>query len=138
MAKAREKNLDRFEGCEGGDVEFRRGAHVLKPTRKLHNFSPRQFASALPANSTRLARKLRPNIVCSQDTRTVAAASIDRVVHVWSTQTHKLLHRLDGHTQSVYAVTFSHDGSQLVSGGLDKTIKVSPVQGTQTDKVENG
>lgn len=54
----------------------------------------------------------------------VAAASIDRIVHVWSTQTHKLLHRLDGHTESVYAVTFSHDGNRLVSGGLDKTIKV--------------
>lgn len=56
----------------------------------------------------------------------VAAASIDRIVHVWSTQTHKLLHRLDGHTESVYAVTFSHDGNTLVSGGLDKTIKVRP------------
>lgn len=54
----------------------------------------------------------------------VAAASIDRIVHVWSTQTHKLLHRLDGHTESVYAVTFSQDGNRLVSGGLDKTIKV--------------
>lgn len=54
----------------------------------------------------------------------VAAASIDRIVHVWSTQTHKLLHRLDGHTESVYALTFSHDGNTLVSGGLDKTIKV--------------
>ena len=55
----------------------------------------------------------------------VAAASIDRVVHVWSTKTQKLLHRLDGHTESVYAVTFSQDGNRLVSGGLDKTIKVS-------------
>lgn len=54
----------------------------------------------------------------------VAAASIDRIVHVWSTQTHELLHRLDGHTESVYAVTFSQDGNRLVSGGLDKTIKV--------------
>lgn len=54
----------------------------------------------------------------------VAAASIDRVVHVWCTQTHKILHRLDGHTESVYAVTFSADGHRLVSGGLDKTIKV--------------
>lgn len=53
----------------------------------------------------------------------VAAASIDRVVHVWSTQTHKILHRLDGHTESVYCVTFSTDGNRLVSGGLDKTIK---------------
>ncbi|CAM9717719.1 unnamed protein product, partial [Ectocarpus sp. 12 AP-2014] len=53
----------------------------------------------------------------------VAAASIDRVVHVWSTQTHKILHRLDGHSESVYAITFSADGNRLVSGGLDKTIK---------------
>lgn len=59
-----------------------------------------------------------------QDTKMVAAASIDRIVHVWSTQTHELLHRLDGHTESVYAVTFSHEGDRLVSGGLDKTIKV--------------
>ncbi|CAM9994099.1 unnamed protein product, partial [Ectocarpus sp. 8 AP-2014] len=55
----------------------------------------------------------------------VAAASIDRVVHVWSTQTHKILHRLDGHSESVYAITFSADGNRLVSGGLDKTIKAS-------------
>ncbi|CAN0528017.1 unnamed protein product, partial [Ectocarpus sp. 12 AP-2014] len=59
------------------------------------------------------------------DTTMVAAASIDRVVHVWSTQTHKILHRLDGHSESVYAITFSADGNRLVSGGLDKTIKAS-------------
>lgn len=58
-----------------------------------------------------------------QDIKMVAAASIDRVVHVWSTQTHKILHRLDGHMESVYCVTFSADGNRLVSGGLDKTIK---------------
>ena len=56
----------------------------------------------------------------------VAAASIDRVVHVWSTQApHKILHRLDGHTETVYCVAFSADGNRLVSGGLDKTIKAS-------------
>lgn len=59
----------------------------------------------------------------------VAAASIDRVVHVWSTQTHKILHRLDGHTESVYCVTFSADGNRLVSGGLDKTIKARKPKG---------
>ncbi|CAM9406871.1 unnamed protein product, partial [Discosporangium mesarthrocarpum] len=64
------------------------------------------------------------SVVLRQDTAMVAAASIDRIVHVWSTHTSKLLHRLDGHTESVYAVTFSLDGNLLISGGLDKTIKV--------------
>jgi general transcriptional corepressor TUP1 len=37
----------------------------------------------------------------------------------------------DAHTESVYSVAFSADGAQLISGGLDKTIKVWEI-GTAT------
>jgi WD40 repeat protein len=36
----------------------------------------------------------------------------------------KLLRTLQGHTDSVFSVAFSPDGQTLVSGSLDKTIKI--------------
>ena len=98
-------------------------ARLLSGTNKT-NKMPRRYARASRSTHFGALTLYMTLDRVLQDTRMVAAASIDRIVHVWSTQTHELLHRLDGHTESVYAVTFSHDGNTLVSGGLDKTIKV--------------
>jgi glucose repression regulatory protein TUP1 len=48
-------------------------------------------------------------------------------VRIWDTQTGVLVERTEGeqgHTDSVYSVAFSPDGRHLVSGSLDKTIKM--------------
>jgi glucose repression regulatory protein TUP1 len=61
----------------------------------------------------------------------VAAGSLDRSVRVWDTTTGYLVERLespDGHQDSVYSVAFSPNGRDLVSGSLDKTIKMWELQ----------
>jgi glucose repression regulatory protein TUP1 len=46
------------------------------------------------------------------------------MVRIWDIRTGKLLERFEGHRDSVYSVAFSPDGRSIVSGSLDKTIKV--------------
>ena len=52
---------------------------------------------------------------------------MDKSVRIWDTQTGVLVERTEGeqgHKDSVYSVAFSPDGRHLVSGSLDKTIKM--------------
>jgi glucose repression regulatory protein TUP1 len=52
---------------------------------------------------------------------------LDKSVRIWDTQTGVLVERTEGeqgHKDSVYSVAFSPDGRHLVSGSLDKTIKM--------------
>lgn len=46
------------------------------------------------------------------------------MVRVWNVQTGQQLERLKGHKDSVYSVAFSPDGKCLVSGSLDRTLRV--------------
>ena len=46
------------------------------------------------------------------------------MVRVWDLRTGKLLERFEGHKDSVYSVAFSPDGRSVVSGSLDKTLKI--------------
>jgi glucose repression regulatory protein TUP1 len=70
------------------------------------------------------------SVAVSQDSRLLAAGSLDSVTRIWDVATGHLLARLKGHADSVYSVTFSADGRGLVSGSLDKTLKywdITPV-----------
>jgi glucose repression regulatory protein TUP1 len=46
------------------------------------------------------------------------------MVRLWDARTGQLLERFDGHKDSVYSVAFSSDGKSIVSGSLDKTLKI--------------
>lgn len=46
------------------------------------------------------------------------------MVRVWDVQTGEALERLEGHKDSVYSVAFMPDGRTLISGSLDKTLKL--------------
>jgi glucose repression regulatory protein TUP1 len=53
------------------------------------------------------------------------------MVRVWNVTTGQQLERLKGHKDSVYSVAFSPDGKSLVSGSLDRTLRVWDLTGTK-------
>ncbi|HEY9634686.1 MAG TPA: hypothetical protein V6D14_14890 [Coleofasciculaceae cyanobacterium] len=59
----------------------------------------------------------------SPDGNTIASASADRTVKLWSLDG-KVLKTLEGHTDSVSSVSFSPDGQTIASTSLDQTIKL--------------
>ena len=54
-------------------------------------------------------------------------------MRVWEAGSGRLLHTLTGHTDGVAAVGWSPDGSRLVSGGNDRTIRIWHPTPTQHD-----
>ena len=71
------------------------------------------------------------------DSKYIAAGSLDCAVRVWDSETGFLVERLDsenelgtGHKNSVYSVVFTRDGNKVVSGSLDRTVKLWNLHGT--------
>ena len=64
----------------------------------------------------------------SPNARFLAAASLDKIIRIWDTQTQTLLGALQGHSESVYSIAFSPDGKQVVSGSLDRTLMLWDVE----------
>lgn len=55
----------------------------------------------------------------------VCAGSLDSFdIHIWSVQTGQLLDRLTGHEGPVMTLAFSPDGSTLISGSWDRTVRL--------------
>jgi WD40 repeat protein/serine/threonine protein kinase len=67
------------------------------------------------------------------DGRWVASGGGDSTVKVWDSHTGKFVRGFRGHKGIVSSLAFSPDGSRLVSGSRDKTVKVWDV--TQLEKV---
>lgn len=66
----------------------------------------------------------------------VCAGSIDSFdIHIWNVQNGQLLDRLSGHEGPVSSLSFAPDGSNLVSGSWDRTVRVwSIFSRTQTSE----
>jgi len=66
----------------------------------------------------------------------VAAGSLDSFeIHLWSVQTGQLLDRLSGHEGPISSIAFTPDGSSLVSGSWDHTVRIwSVFARTQTSE----
>ncbi|HBL58909.1 MAG TPA: hypothetical protein DDZ80_10440 [Cyanobacteria bacterium UBA8803] len=64
----------------------------------------------------------------SPDGKTLASASADRTIKLWSTDG-KLQKTLDGHEDSVFSISFSPDGQTLASASLDGTVKLWTTDG---------
>lgn len=60
----------------------------------------------------------------------VCAGSLDSFdIHIWSVQTGQLLDQLSGHEGPVSSLAFAGDGSHLVSGSWDHTVRVWSIFG---------
>lgn len=62
--------------------------------------------------------------VLSPDGRTIASASSDDSIKLWSAETGRELKTLFGHTKDVRSVAFSPDGKFLASASFDKTVNL--------------
>ena len=75
-------------------------------------------------------------VAISPDGKTVASASADMTIGLWSTATGDAIHApLTGHTKGVMAVAFSPDGRYLVSGGDDGQVILWDVNAGYTSRV---
>ncbi|VUC30441.1 unnamed protein product [Clonostachys rosea] len=54
----------------------------------------------------------------------VAAGDLQGSIHLRDLERGQLLHKLHGHTDSVYAIVFSIDGRKLASTGLDNSLRI--------------
>jgi WD40 repeat protein len=70
------------------------------------------------------------NISFSPDGKTIASASDDKTVKLWSVEGTQL-HTLKGHSSKVTSVSYSPDGKIIASASEDNTVKLWSIEGTQ-------
>lgn len=66
-------------------------------------------------------------VAISPNSRYVAASALDKIIYVFDVENGSLVAALDGpdaHKDSAYSVAFSPDSMKIVSGGLDRTVKI--------------
>jgi WD40 repeat protein len=66
----------------------------------------------------------------SPDGKTIASASEDNTVKLWSVNNGKELHTLEGHSDWVRGMSFSPDGQMIASASGDNSVKLWSVDGT--------
>ncbi|NEO98812.1 MAG: hypothetical protein F6K58_09070 [Symploca sp. SIO2E9] len=71
----------------------------------------------------------------SPNGKTIASASSDRTVKLWSNDG-KLLKTLEGHADGVIGVSFSPDGKMIASASLDETVKLWSIRGKELNTKE--
>ena len=68
----------------------------------------------------------------------VVSGSIDHSVWVWNAVTGEIECVLNGHSDRVWSVAFSHDGTRVVSGANDRTLRIWNVPTRTTKRTLEG
>jgi WD40 repeat protein len=63
-------------------------------------------------------------VIFSFDSKKIASSDQNGEIIIWSMPEGKMIRRIKGHTELVQDVSFADDNIRLVSGSLDKTIKL--------------
>ncbi|EGF79623.1 hypothetical protein BATDEDRAFT_12078, partial [Batrachochytrium dendrobatidis JAM81] len=107
---------------------------ACKMTLSCDDDQPQSSASGdAPKDSGLTSVAIRPS-----DSRCVAAGAIDDTIRLWDALTGQLLERFVGHQNSVYAVAFSPTGLSLVSGSLDRNLRVWDISAETEQFLKSG
>lgn len=68
-----------------------------------------------------------PHSAHPEQPRMLATCSFDKTARLWNGDTGECLRIIDGHDQSVYALSFSPCGSYLATGGIDAKVLVTRI-----------
>ncbi|MCU0488710.1 MAG: WD40 repeat domain-containing protein, partial [Anaerolineales bacterium] len=66
----------------------------------------------------------RVHSICISPEGGLIFAGLNRVIHVWDVQSGRCLRTLEGHTYLVQALDLAQDGRTLLSGCMDRTVKL--------------
>lgn len=77
------------------------------------------------------------NLVLSPDSKYVYSCMSDGSIGMWSLSENSLIKKFYGHQDSVSCIDISEDGNTLISGGLDKTVKLWDLRSSKELKSYN-
>ncbi len=102
------------------------------------NFQGAQMQGVNFGELPSLLLKDSANSCCySKDGRLLAVAA-GNAIQIYNPYTRSLLLTLEGHSDSVWSVSFSPNGEQLASGSSDKTIRLWDVESGKCQKILGG
>jgi len=104
------------------------GDNTVKLWRKTSTQSPNSKQSYTLWHTLTGHSKDVADVAIAPDGQTIASASKDKTIKLWSTDG-KLLKTLTGHTDEVASVAFSPDSQTIASASNDKTIKLWSADG---------
>lgn len=126
-----------FDGHQAGVA-----AVVLSPNGKLAASGGEAIRLWDPATGKAL-KKIAvkggvTSLAFSPDSKTLASAGRDRIVHLWDANSGEQVKELKGHKNQLCGVTFSPDGKLLASGDVQSTIRIWNLEnGTELQTIDN-